>query len=744
MGLVCWCTMTYAQNKIKGRIIDQDSIPLPGASVFINELNKGTITDQQGNYVLSNLPNGTVKLQYSFIGHTSKIIKANLNDTVIIINESLIATAIEAEEIVVTGGYRSTQHENAVKIDVIKIDVPGNKVTPNFTEMLTSTPGVDMISKGSGVSKPVIRGLSMNDILVLNNGFRFENYQYSSHHPLGIDEFGIEDVEIIKGPASLLYGSDAIGGVINFIKEKPVIQNSIAGDYSLQLFSNTLGMVNNFGIKGATGRFFGGLRAGQKTHADYLQGGGDFVPNSRFREYSLKTNAGFTGKVGTFKVFYDYNQQNLGLTEEEAIDLIAERGRKCGLFYQQLNTHMVSAQNKIFLGRMSIDANVSYQNTGLTHIGEANFHELEMHLGTLTYEARIFLPSDRQSEYILGFQGINQKNKNTNNRETILLPDASVYNYSGFILLQHTFFEKLKLQTGIRYDHKTLDTKSVGIEGESTFRSAINKNYGSFSGSVGLTYNITSSILIRGNIASAYRTPNLAELTSNGQHETRYEIGDISLKPENSQETDISMHFHREQFTLDVAGFRNGINRYIYISPTGETTSDDIPVYQYMQRNAVLYGGEAGLHIHPSVVKWLHFQTTFSAVAGKQKNGEYLPFIPAHKLNAEIQFKKEKMAYMHDVFASVKSYTAFNQHNPAPDETKTDGYSLFDCSIGGNVKAGNALIAFSIGVSNIFDVKYIDHLSTLKEVGLNNPGRNFFLTMNVAFGSARKTGVIEH
>ena len=131
-----------------------------------------------------------------------------------------------------------------------------------------------MISKGSGVSKPVIRGLSMNDILVLNNGVRFENYQYSSHHPLGIDEFGIDDVEIIKGPASLLYGSDAIGGVINFIKEKPAAANSIVGDYNMQLFSNTLGMINNLGLKGASKKFFGGLRVGQKTNSDFLQGGG--------------------------------------------------------------------------------------------------------------------------------------------------------------------------------------------------------------------------------------------------------------------------------------------------------------------------------------------------------------------------------------------------------------------------------------------------------------------------------------
>lgn len=193
---------------------------------------------------------------------------------------------VEVDEIVVSGGYNSTQHENAAKIDVLKIDPKKIRISPNFTEVLTRVPGVDMISKGSGVSKPVIRGLSMNDILVLNNGIRFENYQYSDHHPLGIDEFGIEDVEIIKGPASLLYGSDAIGGVINFIKEKPASIGTFAGDYNMQIFSNSLGFTNNVGIKGASKKFFGGIRVGQKSHADYAQGGGEFLPNSRFNEYS--------------------------------------------------------------------------------------------------------------------------------------------------------------------------------------------------------------------------------------------------------------------------------------------------------------------------------------------------------------------------------------------------------------------------------------------------------------------------
>ena len=286
-----------AQNSITGIIRDQDSIPLPGATIYIPDLNKGTVTNNDGTYRILNLPNGKISIQYSYIGFINQVVTLELNEDNRILNIVLISTAVEAGEIIISGGYNSTQHGNAVKVDVLKLDPHSIKSTPNFSEVLTRVPGVDMISKGSGVSKPVIRGLSMNDILVLNNGVRFENYQYSSHHPLGIDEFGIENVEIIKGPASLLYGSDAIGGVINFIKEKPASVGTVEGDYNMQLFSNTLGMSNNIGIKGSSGKLFGGIRAGNKTNSDFLQGGGDFVPNSRFNEVSIKMNSGYTGKA---------------------------------------------------------------------------------------------------------------------------------------------------------------------------------------------------------------------------------------------------------------------------------------------------------------------------------------------------------------------------------------------------------------------------------------------------------------
>ncbi|MCX6252970.1 MAG: TonB-dependent receptor [Bacteroidia bacterium] len=736
--IVCVLIIFYhssnAQNKIVGKITDQNNLPLPGATIFISDMNKGTISDKNGHYQLINIPNGKNRIQFSFVGFANRIETVELNGESIELNILLKQTAVEADEVVVSGVYNSTQHDNAVKIDVLKLDPHTVKITPNFSEVLTQVPGVDMISKGSGVSKPVIRGLSMNDILVLNNGVRFENYQYSSHHPLGIDEFGISDVEIIKGPASLLYGSDAIGGVINFIKEKPAPVGSIIGDYNLQLFSNTLGMTNNFGIKGASKKFFGGVRAGQKTNADFLQGGGTFVPNSRFNEISVKANTGYTDKIGTFKLFYDFNNQKLGLVEDEAIDEIAKRGRENNIWYQELNTHLLSSQNKLYLGKFNLDANSAYQNTELIHYGDVDVYKIQMRLSTLTYEARLHLPSKENSEYIIGFQGFSQANTNLNDRETKLLPDAVTNNYSAFGLLQYTFFKKLKLQTGVRYDNKSISTQAIGSPTDlMTYRAAIDKYFGSFSGSFGATYNLSEKLLFRANFAAAYRTPNLAELTSNGQHELRYEIGDNNLVPENAYETDLSIHYHKNNFTFDVAGFYNIINNYIFISPTGDTTTSGINIYRYKQANSALFGGEAGLHIHPKPIEWLHFETTFSSVIGNQDNGDYLPFVPAHKLRFELRAEKENLLFLQKAFVSVYSTTAFNQKNAAPDETTTSGYSLLDLSIGGNIKIQNQLMSVSISANNLFDRKYIDHLSTLKEVGLFNPGRNIALNLRIPF-----------
>lgn len=382
---------------------------------------------------------------------------------------------------------------------------------------------------------------------------------------------------------------------------------------------------------------------------------------------------------------------------------------------------------------MKLDINSAYQNTELIHFGEPSAYEIQMRLASLTYDAKLYLPSDKNSEYIVGYQGMYQNNLNLNDRETKLLPDASIFNNSIFFLLQKTFFNKLKFQTGLRFDDKSINTMALGDAGQPDYREALDKKYNSLSGSLGATYSISEKFLLRSNFASAYRTPNLAELTSNGQHETRYEIGEKNLIPEKSYEIDLSMHYHVDNLTIDLAGFYNNINNYIFISPTGDTTSNGIYIYKYEQNNSYLYGAEAGIHFHPEAMKWLHLLTTFSSVTGKQKNGSNLPFIPAKKIYMELRAEKESLAFLHKAFLMVTATNVFKQENIASEETPTNAYTLMDISFGGQIKVKDQFISISLGATNIFDKQYIDHLSTLKEVGFFNPGRNFTMTLKIPF-----------
>ncbi len=723
-----------AQNQIKGKVTDINNEPLIGASVYLPELNKGTITDTAGEFMITNIPGGTINIQFSYIGFNTEIKSIEILQPETKADAWLTNAVIESQEIVVTGGYVSSQHENAVKIDVLKGKDIGLAGTPNFMESLTQVPGIDMIAKGQGISKPVIRGLSMNDILVMNNGVRIENYQYSENHPLGIDDNDVEKVEIIKGPASLLYGSDAIGGVINFIKEKPAPAGKIIGDYRMQLHSNTIGINNSLGFKGASKSLFGGFRIGHKTHADYLQGGGDYVPNSRFNEMTFNANAGYTGKIGTFRLFYDYFKQDLGMTVPAVKPLITEQGRENEIWYQDLEHQMISSQNSIYIGRIRWEINAAYQRALRKLQTAIDIPFVEMSLNTVNYESKLYLPSGDKSDYIIGLQGMSQKNRNLNDRPSQFLPDANISNLGFLGLIRYTFFGKLKLQGGARFDMYKTETFALGTEGTESYHSPVNKDFSNFNFSFGTTYQPVEKIMLRANFAKGYRVPNLSELTSNGMHGNRYETGNEDLSPENSFETDLSIHYHSEFLSFDLAGFSNKINDYIFISPTTDTTSSGVNIYRYSQTNAMLNGGEAGIHFHPQALPWLHFKGTFSSVVAKQENGDYLPFIPANKVRYEIRAERKKLGFLINPNIKISALSAFSQDNPSPYETVTGGYTLVNISAYSEVLVLKQTFSFGISVNNLFDTQYFDHLSTLKPMNYFNQGRNINISMKIPIG----------
>ncbi|MBI9055810.1 MAG: TonB-dependent receptor [Bacteroidales bacterium] len=719
----------FAQNSIKGKITNKtNNQPLPSANVYLPEQHKGTLTDNNGIYNMNHLPKGKIKIQFSYVGYKTIIKTLLIEDSEIILNIEMESAVLQAEEVVVSGGSYTTQHQNAIKIEILKSKDIAEIGTPSFTEAIANVPGVDMISKGVGVAKPVIRGLSMTNILMLNNGVKLENFQFSENHPFLIDEFGIDRIEIIKGPASLLYGSDAVGGVINVLKEKPAPIGKIIGDFNTQYHSNTQGIVSNLGIKGSSENFFWGLRGGLKSHADYRDGNEDYVPNTRFNEKSFKANVGLIKSFGLFRLYYDYNQPDLGMCVGDAIALTTENGRENKIWYQDLTNHLISTKNTLFFGKYKIDMNAAYQmnNRRLQTDNNKPFFEMvDMDMNTFSYEIKTYLPSRINSEYIIGLQGANKTNRN-HDAPSHVLPDADVNDLSVFGLVQHTFFEKLKMQAGIRYDFRTISTVAE------TNKEAIDNDYGNISASVGATYELNKHILLRANLASAHRTPNIAELTQNGMHGSRYEQGNADLKSQRSYEADLSAHFHSKYIMVDLAGFYHSINNYIFIAPTNDTIAGGDKIYRYSQTNAEIYGSELSLNILP--VDWINIKTTYAYLLGKQDDGSNLPFIPQNKLRLELKFQKQKIAFMKNPFVKLGGLYAAKQNKPAMFETESDSYFLLNAGIGANFKWANQLLAISIQANNLLNETYIDHLSTLKGMGYYNIGRNISINIRIPFG----------
>ncbi|MEO8517117.1 MAG: TonB-dependent receptor, partial [Flavobacterium sp.] len=353
---------------------------------------------------------------------------------------------------------------------------------------------------------------------------------------------------------------------------------------------------------------------------------------------------------------------------------------------------------------------------------------LHMNLNTFNYDLKYYLPKIGKLETIVGVQGMNQTNKNSGSE--LLIPDATTNDF-GALATANYEMDKNVFQAGFRFDTRKVATETHGEIGEEGYFEAINKNFNSFNASLGYKRQVTDNLSLRLNIASGFRAPNLAELTSNGVHEgsNRYEIGNSNLKNEQNVQTDLNIEYGNSHFEFFANGFYNLINNYIFITPNGNVI-DGNNVYDYVQNNARLYGGEAGIHFHPHPLDWLHITSSFETVTGQKNNGDYLPLIPANKWNNNIRTEFNIKNWLKTGYASLNIESTFAQDNISAFETKTNDYTLVNVGLGGNVNFGKTKFDLSLNGNNLFNKSYVSHLSRLKADGIPNIGRNIIVGFN--------------
>lgn len=727
---------------ITGHITDKDGSALVGATVYITELQRGTISDMDGKYRLNKLPMGKkLHIRIAYVGFETLIKEVVLTQSVVSMDIKLNHTVIQTEDVVVTGGYVTSQHENAVKIDIVRPD--DLQGTPNLTQALAQVPGVDIISKGNGPTKPVIHGLWGNNIMVLQDGIKVENYQYSENHPMSVDNTNLGHVEVIKGPASLLYGSDAIGGVVNFVSARPAPVGSVQGRVTSQAFSATNGWNTLAEINTTQGPVSGGVSVKRNQHEDYRQGNGDDAKNTRFNQLNLKGYLAYSSSIGVFKLTVEQFDQQLGMSVGAAQSLVTYNSHHNDIWYQDLRRRAVTSQNTLFLGNVKWQIKGSWQET-LRKLQTADVDpELEMALNTYTIDSKWSIPTTDSSNLILGLQGASQNNENKNDRVEKLLPDTDINSFAVVGLYQTAIGEKWNLQGGLRYDWSHIDTKDMEDheeEGEHHEEEheheavSVDRHYNNLSADISANYRPNEHWTLRLNVAHAFRVPTLSELTSDGHHGARIELGNVDLDTQEATNIDLSAHYHSRLVTFDVAGFYNQINKFIYAEATGETNESGSPTYQYRQNDARLYGAEAGLHVHPEMIPWLHLESTYSYVVGKREGGDYLPFIPAQKFRTEVRAQLPSNRYFKRNMISLNNLSVLRQNNPNEFETETPGYAIWGMKASTEIQVEKQPIQVSLTADNLLDKTYIDHLSTLKPLGIYNQGRSFVLSVTVPFG----------
>ncbi|MCP4459449.1 MAG: TonB-dependent receptor [Cytophagales bacterium] len=714
---------SYGQSFI-GSIVDQETKkPIPFAAIRILEIGDGVIADSEGHFFIRSFPDRKLELEISSVGYDTRIVSINLSITPEQVFE-LSQSHLELKEVVVSVPSGKLDEVNIVNVENKFLTFSSVAGSATLSNSLSLVPGVEQITTGAGIGKPVIRGLSGSRIVVYTQNIRLENQQFGDEHGLGENGVGIGRIEVIKGPASLLYGADALGGVVYMVDEDYAVRDHNEIFIGSQYQTNAKTTQSQFGFKTSKEGLKWNVFSAFGSSIDSAIPDGNRISNTRFDEMSMKTSLGYAKNNWVGNLRYSYLVNDFGIPEGE---IGSDESRKMILPSQHVTQHNLSLENNAFFDQKDVTLILGFSSNHREEFEESlDMAELDMLLTTMTYQLKAILPSkSKKLSWILGLQGMNRENKNSG--EELLIPDATTNDIGGYSLWSFDPSEKLKFQGGMRSDYRRLETVAFS-DSEKTIPE-LNRNFTSTNFSLGGSYQF-AKFTFRVNVSTGFRPPNTAELLSDGVHEgtLRYELGAPNLSEENATQSDISLSYKSEHLLITANPFYNKIDNYIFLSPTGGTI-DGADLYTYSQADARLWGGEVGLHYHPHTIHWLHIESNYSRVKAKDGSGNPLPLIPASKfsskLSAEIFLNKENITG--NIF--IEYVKRFKQERVALNETKSDGYGLLNIGFDWEMKQ----VQWRVGVENLMNLTYVDHLSRLKPDEIPNPGRNMYIGFNLTF-----------
>ena len=671
---------------------------------------------------------------------------------------------LNLNEVTVTGVTGDTKLKHATApVSIVSPQVLRATASTNIIDAIAHQPGVSQLTTGGSISKPIIRGLGYNRVVVMSEGVRQEGQQWGDEHGIEVDGSSVNSVEILKGPASLMYGSDAMAGVVILHSKPTLAEGDMLANVSSEYQTNN-GLFNyNLSLAGNQHGFVWDARFSDKMAHAYKNKYDGYVPGSQFRERAGRLMLGIDKTWGHSRLTWTAYHLTPGIVEGERnpetgeLECSTNNVKTYGksLPFQQVKHYKLVWDNSLSLSSGYLKAIIGYQQNRRQEFEEsADEYELFFKLHTLTYDLRYLTHEWDGWKFSTGIGGMYQKSGNEG--EEYLIPDYRLFDFGIYATTTKAIGDSWTLNGGVRYDHRRLHGDELIEDGDMRFTD-FSRHFNGLTGSIGAVCNINKHFNVRLNFARGFRTPNMSELSSNGVHEgsIRYELGNQQLKAEYSLQADLGLDFTSRYVSAQVALFANRIDNYIFTHRLNQEIEEGYLTYAYTQGDARLLGFEAGIDFHP--VHSIHFSNTFSYVDARLMHAsadtKYLPFTPAPHWASELKWElfhhshttvnhhhttdAAHRSFLNNLYvaAGLDCYLKQTHIYRADDtETKTPGYALLSLSAGSDIQVkGRKVAELYITADNLLDKAYQNHLSRLKYADVNaatgrrgifNMGRN--------------------
>lgn len=679
-------------------------------------------------------------------------------------------SAVRLDDVIVVGNatrdFQMKSSQTALQINRDYID---NNFSGSLMQTLGGIPGVKAMSIGSGQSKPIIRGLGFNRMAVTENGIKHEGQQWGDDHGLEIDQFNVDRIELIKGPATLKYGSDAIGGVLNLYNN---FIPSVPFEGSLNLFgrSNNEQLGVSAKIGGRKGRVFYRANITLLDYADYK------VPTDSIQYYSyyirlkdkrLRNTAGLEndgsvmlGYMGHrfqsyLRISDSYSKSgffaNAHGLEVRLSDIDYDHScRDIDLPYQSVNHFKILNHTTWYNDHMSVVADLAFQNNLRKELSEPVSHgympipdgSLERCFDKSTYTINLGTSISLTEHNELQF-GVNTEYQDNNRKGWgFIIPDFETMSWGAYVYDRYEPHKNLQLNAGARFDaarthiHSYYDWYETPLsETESVFlqRSAeLKRRFTSVTWSAGASYNKNNWIL-KANIGKAFRMPIPKELGVNGvnYHIFRYERGNAELNPEESYQLDASVIFSNKKLYIQFDPYLNHFPNYIYLSPTADYV-EGLQLYHYTQAKVLRYGFEAQLNykIDTKLELELKGEYLYAEQQSGEKKGYTLPFSVPWSVDAGLKYS---FAWKGDGFVGLNAHIVGKQDEIVPPEQPTPGYWTLNLTAGKQFMLHKNTLRVALHADNLLNKRYYDHTSYYRLIDVPEPGRNISMMIGLQF-----------